>query len=245
MGPILVLSILLQIVFAVHAVRTGRPMYWVFILIIGSYLGVLVYLVAEVIPELMNSRGARKASGALRDRIDPGRGKRQAARQFERADTQSSRRALAEQCLRDGEHARALELYRSCLKGIYADDPQLLLGLAQAQFGNGQPQDARRTIEALIAANPEFHSYEGHLLYARAIAAGGDVDAALEEYRALVESFPGEEARVRYAQLLRQAGRHEEATALFAETLRRAELAPKFYRQEQKAWIELARRELG
>lgn len=36
MGPILVLSILLQVGCAVHVVRTGRPLYWIFILLIGS-----------------------------------------------------------------------------------------------------------------------------------------------------------------------------------------------------------------
>ena len=36
MGPILLLSVLLQVGSGVHVVRTGRPLYWLFILLIGS-----------------------------------------------------------------------------------------------------------------------------------------------------------------------------------------------------------------
>ena len=36
MGPILLLSVLLQVGCGVHVVRTGRPLYWLFILLIGS-----------------------------------------------------------------------------------------------------------------------------------------------------------------------------------------------------------------
>ena len=40
---------LLQIGCGVHVVRTGRPLYWIFILLIGSYIGVLVYLLMAAI----------------------------------------------------------------------------------------------------------------------------------------------------------------------------------------------------
>ena len=43
MSPIFVLSILLQIACAVHVVRTGRPLYWIFILLIGSFIGVAMF----------------------------------------------------------------------------------------------------------------------------------------------------------------------------------------------------------
>ena len=243
MGPILLLSILLQIGCGVHVVRTGRPLYWIFILLIGSYIGVLVYLLAQVLPDLQRSRGANRALGRVRDRIDPGRRTRAASRDLEIADTLDNRRRLAERRLADGDYAGAEALYREALRGLYATDPTLMLGLAQAQFHRGEPAAARDTLDALIAANPTFRSHDGHLLYARAVEACDDFDAAAEEYEALVQDYPGEEPRVRYAGLLQRHGRQDKAQALYAETLRRVDLAPAHYRREQREWVDIARRE--
>ena len=243
MGPILLLSILLQIGCGVHVVRTGRPLYWIFILLIGSYIGVLVYLLAEVLPDLRNNRGATRAVGRVRDRIDPTRHTRAASRDLEIADTLDNRRRLAERKLADGDYAGAETLYRDALRGLYATDPTLMLGLAQAQFHRGEPSAARETLDALIAANPDFRSHDGHLLYARAVEAGDDFAAAVEEYEALIQDYPGEEARVRYAGLLQRNGQADKARALYADTLRRVDLAPAYYRREQREWVDIAKRE--
>ncbi len=244
MGPILLLSVLLQVGCGVHVVRTGRPLYWLFILLIGSYIGVLVYLLAEVLPDLRNTRTANRALSRVHDRIDPGRRTRAASRDLEIADTLDNRRRLAERRLADGDYAGAETLYREALRGLYATDPTLMLGLAQAQFHRGEPAAARATLDALIAANPDFRSPDGHLLYARAVEAAGDFDGAVEEYEALIQGYPGEEPRVRYAGMLQRHGQGERAQALYAEALRRAELAPACYRREQREWIDIARRAL-
>ncbi len=245
MGPILVLSIMLQVGCAVHVVRTGRPMYWIFILLIGSYIAVLIYLLAEVLPELANGRKARSLARNVQRHIDPERDAREASRRLDIADTLDNRRQLAEQRLLAGDHAKAEELYRASLKGLYATDPHLMLGLAKAQFGLGRPDETRRTLDALIAANPDFRSHEGHLLYARSVEASGDIPAALHEYEALVQGFPGEEARARHGLLLKREGDTAGAERMFREILKRADTLPSYYRREQREWIDLARRELG
>lgn len=245
MSPILILSVLLQIACAVHAIRTGRPMYWLFILLIGSYIAVAVYFFAEFLPDLQNNRSARRAVGGLRDRIDPERNKRLASRQLDVADTPDNRRRLAEHSLLSGDHQQAAELYRSALKGLYSDDPTLMLGLAKAQFALDQPAETRRTLDALIAANPTYRSTEGHLLYARALEASGDLEAALHEYETLAPGFPGEEARVRYAMLLKRQGNVARANEVFREAVRRVELSPRYYQREHRQWIELAKREMS
>lgn len=243
MHPILLLSVALQIACAVHAVRTGRPMYWLFILLIGSYVAVAVYLIAEVLPDMRNSPGTRRAVRGIRDRIDPGRQKRLASERLDAADTVENRIALADQSLRSGDFQQAETLYRASLKGLYRTDPDLMLGLAKAQFGLNEFSESRATLEALIAANPSFRSQEGHLLYARTVEHTGDIDAALHEYETLAAGYPGEEGRIRYALLLKRAGRPEEANQVFADVLRRTRAAPAYYRREQREWIEVAKAE--
>src|SRR6478752_181905 len=150
MSPILVLSVLLQLACAVHVVRTGRPLYWIFILLVGSFLGIAVYVFAEVLPNLGNSTTARRAVHGVRIRIHPFHSKRLASCNLEISYTLDNRRRLAEQSMASGDYQQALELYRTSLTGMYKTDPTLMLGLAQAQFALELPAEARATLEALI-----------------------------------------------------------------------------------------------
>ena len=63
--PILVLlSLALQIACAVHVVRTRRELYWIWIILIGSYLGVVIYVIANVLPDLRHDPRARKTASS-------------------------------------------------------------------------------------------------------------------------------------------------------------------------------------
>jgi hypothetical protein len=115
-----------------------------------------------------------------------------------------------------------------------------MLGLAQAQFAEGDARGARTTLDELIARNPDFRSPDGHLLYARALEAEGNVSKALEEYRTLAPAYPGAEASVRYAQLLKAQGEAAEAQRVVRELLERARIAPGHYRKAQREWLDAA-----
>ncbi|MCC4586869.1 tetratricopeptide repeat protein [Xanthomonas melonis] len=244
MTPLLLISLLLQAACCVHVVRSGRPLYWIFLLLAFSLLAVLVYVFVAVIPDLRNDPGARRSLKRVRNTLDPQREQRDASRRLDVADTPENRRQLAESLLARGDYAQAAEHYQGALRGLYRDDPHLMLGLARAQFGLGQAQQARQTLDALIAANPGFRSHDGHLLYARAVEDCGDTDAALHEYETLAQGYPGEEARVRYAQLLHRMGRGDQARAVYEQVLRHAAASPKHYQREQRAWVDLARKGL-
>jgi hypothetical protein len=243
MHPLLVLSAVLQLGCIVHAVRTHRPYYWIFILLAGSYIGIAAYFFAEVLPNLGHSRTARKALRTAHDRIDPERRKREATRQLDVADTLDNRRRLAQESFNSGDFQQAAEMYRSGLRGLYATDPELMLGLARSQFALNLNTDARQTLDELIAANPDFRSDDGHLLYARCLEALGDIPGAIHEYEALMDGFPGEEARVRFGLLLKREGRGAQASEVFNTVLKRSRVAPKYYQREQREWIDIATRE--
>jgi len=61
------LTLAVQMLCAVHVVRTGRPYWWIFLIVFVPLVGMLVYLVAELLPDLLDSRRARRAaSGVVR-----------------------------------------------------------------------------------------------------------------------------------------------------------------------------------
>ena len=114
------------------------------------------------------------------------------------------------------------------------------VGKARAAFGLGQPAAAIATLDALQARFPDFQSSDAHMLYARALEAAGDQQAALNEYNALSEYHAGAEARVRMGLLLDRLGRRDEAKVAFAEVVAVMARQPKFVRKVQAEWIALA-----
>ncbi|RZA27530.1 MAG: tetratricopeptide repeat protein [Proteobacteria bacterium] len=242
---LIILSAILQIACCVHVIRNGRPLYWIFILLAFSFIAVAIYFFAEVMPGLQNDPAARKVVRKVKDRIDPEREKRSASQQFGLSDTQATRRRLSSASLRRGDFQQAVELYRGALKGLYETDPEMMMGLAKAQFGLGQAAEARATLDALIAANPNYRSKDAHLLYARTVEASSDITAALHEYESVVQGYPGEEARVRYGMLLVRNGEQARARDVFNEILTRSAASPKYYQREQREWIDAAKRELS
>ncbi len=153
-----------------------------------------------------------------------------------------SRQRYAEELVRHARYDDAIAQYRQALSGLYEHDPNLLLGLAQAQFAKGDASAARATLDQLIGQNPQFRSPAGHLLYARALEAEGNQVRALEEYRVVAASYPGAEAAVRYAQLLQAQGQREESQKVARELLQQARIAPGHYRRAQREWLEAAQK---
>lgn len=245
MPALIFFSLALQILCAIHVVRSGRPLYWVWLLIIGSYLAVAVYVLVAVLPDLRNDPRGRKVAKHVLRTLDPERQRRHIQQRLDVADTVDNRRALAEECLRLGDYANAADLYRSILKGLYATDPLFMLGLARAQVGLKDFAAARSTLDALIQANPQFRSTDGHLLYAHCLEELGEHDAALHEYETLSRSYPGEQARFRYGALLKKRERFDDAQSVFQDMLKRAKAAPRYYRRKEQEWIDAAKRELS
>jgi hypothetical protein len=244
MSLLFIVSLLIQAGFIIHVIKTGRNQLWIWVLIIPglAFAGILAYIVVEILPGLFRSRTAQRTARGLRKAMDPGADLRRYESEARVAGNVASRQRYAEELVRHGRYDEAIAQYREALSGLYEHDPNLMLGLAQAQFGKGEASAARATLDELIRLNPNFRSPDGHLLYARSLEAEGNVQKALEEYRVVAPSYPGAEASVRYAQLLQAQGRRAEAQQVARELLERARIAPGHYRRAQRPWLEAAQR---
>ncbi len=76
----------------------------------------------------------------------------------------ASRQRYAEELERHGKYDEAIAQFRAALTGLYEHDPNLMLGVARAQFAKGDAVASRATLDELIRLNPDFKSPEGHLL---------------------------------------------------------------------------------
>lgn len=247
MIPLYGLSVILSVLCIVHVIRTGQTTTWIWVLaILFSFplIGPLVYFCAIILPDLMGSRSGRRAVRGLRSTLNPEGDLRRLENDVKVTGDVHSRQRYADELLRLGRAPEAVSVYKSCLTGLFADDPKLLLGYARSLFVAGDAAAARRTLDDLIAKNPDFKSAEGHLLYARALESEGDFEKALSEYATLADYFPGAEAAVRYAKLLKRQGRDAEARRVLEGLLDRAKYAPSHYKRAQREWLDEAAAEL-
>jgi hypothetical protein len=245
MSPIFLVALVLQVVLIIHCVRTGRNTVWIWVLALLSLPGAIAYIAVEIIPSLWRSPGTGRALRGVRRALDPGQQLRRYELAAQRTGDVASRQRYAEELMRQGQAAQAVAVYGQTLSGLYEHDPNLMLGLAQAQFAAGEAGAARETLDRLIAKNPGFKSPEGHLLYARALEGEGNLPKALEEYAAVASYFAGAEAPLRHALLQVKLGQHAAARQTLSALLEHAQLAPRHYRQAQEQWLAAARRELA
>lgn len=241
----LIVSIAIQVALIIHCIRTGRNSLWIWAIALLPLAGPVAYVLVELLPSLFNGRGTRRAVREVRRALDPEQDLRRYEADARAQGDVASRQRYADELTRQGRAQEAITVYRQALRGLYEFDPNLLLGLAQAQFAVGACADARATLDTLREHNPEFRSPDGHLLYARALAGEGDLARALEEFAALIKYYSGAEAPLRYAQTLRAAGQTAEARRVLSELLDHARHAPRHYRKMQREWLDGAERELA
>ena len=241
--PLIALSIIVQLALVVHIIKTGRNTSWVFIVLFFPLIGSLAYFIIELLPELTNTRTARTAQRSLAKAVDPDKALREATDQYALARTAQNAMMLASQHLQRANYSDAKDIYQRALSGVHSDDPDLLIGLAQAHFGLAEYAEVITCLDTLKEKNPAKTSQDGHLLYARALEALGQVDKALHEYETLVGYYTGPEPSCRLGALLKTQGRHDEAKALFESVLARSKTAGRHYNTIYKEWIAQARRD--
>lgn len=231
------LHVIVAILCAVHVLRTNQERSWLFVLFIFPLLGSIIYALAVMLPDVSRSRSGRRVVRGLRDTLNPGRELREAQVDFEHSATIANRIRVADALHGAARYADAIAAYRDALRGVHSDDPDIQVKLARALLDNGEAAAARDLLEALIAHRPDFKSPEGHLIYARALAACGVRDKAREEFDSLVGYFAGIEARVRYIEVLEGWGEQAAASALAEESLRHIKHMPAGSRRLNEEWI--------
>ncbi len=245
-------SLLISLAIAYHVIRNGKSPFWLVAMALISFtypfatpLLWLAYLFIAVVPDMLRSAPARRLADNVVNAADPGRAYREKLREAELVGSVDSKRALAEECIRMGRFADAIELYESAMQGpLGAADPTLLKGLARAKMLSGDGAAAEGLFLKLKEVDPAAFDADAELDYARALAAQGKNDQAVAQYEKVVSRYPGEEARARFALLLESLGQQARAQALFKEILKSVQGAPSYYRSRQREWTAIARAHL-
>src|SRR6187549_1730291 len=136
------LHLLIALFFAVHAVRSGQQLFWLFILFSFPLLGSVVYFLVIYLPDSRLHRGARKVVAVAARTLDPSKELREARAAFDYTPTAQNQMRLAAAQLEAGMAAEAAASYAACLKGPFADDLEIRIGAARAYFACGRSEEA-------------------------------------------------------------------------------------------------------
>lgn len=225
--------------FGVHAVRTGRPYWWLFVLLSFPMLGSIIYFFAEYLPSMRNTRGGMKAARALDRLVDPNRELREATVEFDRTPTAYNRARLAQALLVKGQVDEAIDHFRAAASGPYATDAAFLRGLGEALLQGGRFDEAVSTFERLFAAHPDQRSGRPALMHAEALAGAGRPEARAA-FDAVIAADASVEAQSKYGRFLLQQGDRGAARLALERCLKDAQRGHAHSRDMNRAWIEEA-----
>jgi len=238
-------TLIIDLALAYHVIRTGRSYLWILAIGLLPPFSWIAYGAFAILPDMWSSAPARRFADNVVNVADPGRNFREKQRQVATVGSADAKRALAEECIRMGHFADAVELYESAMSGpLGAGDPTLLKGLGRAKMLAGDGAAAEDLFQRLRDTDPAAFDADAELDYARALALQGKNDLAVRQYESVVPRYPGEEARCRFALLLEQLGQEQRAQQLFREILESVKGAPSYYRRRQAEWTRIARQHI-
>jgi hypothetical protein len=232
------LSLLIQLALIVHVLRTGRPLWWILILLIAPFFGSLAYALVEIIPGL----GARSAGPAL----GWGRFKPRAlviadlrARLAE-GGTVAARLQLAEQLLAAGSAGEADEVASGALTGPFQDDPHTLVDVARFKVEQGRCADALALLDRADIQADRMLATRKDLLEGRACLGLGDFARAEAALQRTEGRHLGDEPRFWLAKVYLATGRTEAARALLNEIRTRFRRSNPVWRRTEQRWYREA-----
>jgi hypothetical protein len=193
------IHVIVALFFAVHAVRSGQPMYWLFILFAFPVLGSIVYFLAVYFPNSKMQRQAFKAIDAAANSLDPGKALRLAQAAYEDAPTAQNRMQLAEALLGADQAEAAASHFEAALQGPFSTDPELRHGAARAWTACQRYEQATVHLQVLLKDRPEYRADSVALLLARCLAGTGRTAQAQQAFEGAVQRFGSFEAHAEYA----------------------------------------------
>jgi hypothetical protein len=245
MFPAIGLSVVFSILMCVHVYRTGRELYWMFIILMFQPIGGIVYGLMNVLPEVMGGSTARRLQSKAARTLDPTRAYREAKAACEESPTVGNRMRLAQAASDLGRFDEAEREFADAMQGIHSDDPSLMLGRAQALVELGRHAEALPILEQLGEHGDKGRTPQAAIAMGRAYHALGQYAEADDAFTWATERLPGLEAWARYAVFLNDTGRRDEARAIVADLDKRYAKTKSHFRAEAKRWRDFAAEKVG
>jgi hypothetical protein len=222
-------KLILMAVAIVHFIRRRPDTYWIFIILFLGWIGALVYIVVEVIPD----------AGLLRTefQVFP---RRRRIHELERAILDNPSAGNYEELgllyLDDGDYARARACYNKAISSrTDSADPFYRRGIAEIELGDFAA--AAPDLERAVAADPNYDFQRAKGLLAHAYAQTGQPEKAETLFRQATKISTSSETYYNYALFLQAQGRVEEARQWAQKILDKRPTMPGYLRRRERVWF--------
>ncbi len=235
-------SLLIQIALCVHVYKTGRPYWWIWILLMGSLLGCIVYTLVEILPDARRNSPRLIRTSWL---VPKGIRLRRAREVVDESPTVENKLALAALLSDLDRTAEAEEVAAECLTGVFKNDPQVIAEVVWYKLAVGKLTEAE---QLLAQADTKFNKTAKariDLLQARVLLGHRKFEAARALLETLVPAALGEEPRYHLGQCLFRMGRREQARELFTDITRKYRKGGALWRRAEKNWFKAAQKALA
>ncbi len=239
-GEYYYLVAILQAVCVYHCVRKGNQKNWIWVIIFVPGIGCLIYLFSEVITK----RDLNTVQSGISTIINPAGRIKDLERKLEFSNTFDNKVALADAYLANGMLQEAIDLYESCLVGVFDDNQYVVTQLIEAYYQSGRYEDVIKIAQKIMRFS-EFSKSHAHILYALSLEQTGKTEQAEKELKAMRGTYSNFEGRFNYGQFLVRAGRSNEAKQLFTEILEEASYMNSAESRNNREWFRKTREELS
>lgn len=234
-------SLLIQIALCVHVYKTGRPYWWIWIILMGSLIGCVLYALLELLPEARR-QGPRlvKTSWFVPKSVRL----RRAREVVEDSPTVENKLALAAMLSDYGRKDEAATVAAECPSGVFKDDPIIIAEVARHQLEAGRLADAEQLVARANTKNHKSARTRLDLLQGRILFGHQRYAEALAVFEPLLPAALGEEARYYFALCHLGVGEREKALELFTDITKKYRKGGAIWRRAEKDWFKAAKQKI-
>jgi hypothetical protein len=226
---------ILQILAIVHwAKRRRGDTFWIWIIIIGGFVGALAYFIVEGLPDFDEMKRSFKG---------PARRKQITRLRAMIRDNPSAGNyeQLGELLVQEKKWREAREAFDKAL-GQRTDLIDTFYWRGVSAFELGDDPAAIQDLQRVVKANPKYDYSRAQCLLARAFARSGDTTNASQMFEKLVETTTSAESLVTAAEFFAEQGRNQIARELAETVLARRETMPVYQRRRDRQWLSRAKK---
>jgi hypothetical protein len=220
---------IVQIVALVHFFRRRPEWYWLLVIFMGGFIGAVVYIIAEVIPDAGLARKAFEGYG---------RKSRIAIVEATVAENPSvaNLEELGELFWDDKQYAKAREAFDRAI-ATKADAPQTFYRRGMCAFELGDFKAAVPDLEFAVHADPKMDFYRAAMFLAQAYAEVGRKEDASVLFAEAAQLSSTPEMLYNYAAFLKAQSRIVEAREWVEKLEEKRRTSPRYVQRVERDWF--------
>ena len=150
------IHVLIAVFFAIHALKNGRPFFWLWILFVFPFLGSVVYFVVEYLPQSRMPHQANALGRRALHILQPNRELNKAKEHYEHVPSVDNAVRYAEYLIEMDKANEAIVVLNQKMNRLVENDPVYLEQLARAYLQDQKADQSLEITAKIKQINPQY-----------------------------------------------------------------------------------------